>query len=398
MKLLEKRTNDSPRELNLPRPALSSHAPIHRILYHDATTGLIDNRGRPYHPQFGRFLTTDPQGYRFSLNLYEYLNSNPNRYVDPSGEGPILTVAIAAAVVLTVNEVAFAPGPDLTDEEMREIQKAQAQQNLSNVATILSLPAGGFGYKVGASIVAKKLSTSPLARIVGGSLLAGPVEVGTRDAITGDIANYPENPGGAAGRMGMSSAAWLLGGVLTGPGQLASSGPKCWRYTVRAHGGGGSGRRGLRGLFSEGKGHTTITVERAGGRSTSADFAGDITPGMGRWGPPSGRLSAPRIVGEGRLTREQAKRLFNELERLKRDQISIPFRKISSPLGPGANCTTAICQAMNRTGSGSFGLLGPSGPGQVGLLPGLSNSAPFTRAAPPAAKALFWEIDATRQK
>ena len=52
----------------------------------DPETGLQLNRHRYYASHLGRWLTRDPIGYHGgSMNLYEYVNSMPSRFVDPLG-------------------------------------------------------------------------------------------------------------------------------------------------------------------------------------------------------------------------------------------------------------------------------------------------------------------------
>ena len=51
----------------------------------DDETGLYYYRMRHYNTDFGRFMQRDPIGYGDSMNLYEYVRSNPLRWTDPSG-------------------------------------------------------------------------------------------------------------------------------------------------------------------------------------------------------------------------------------------------------------------------------------------------------------------------
>ena len=52
----------------------------------DKETGLYYYRARYYDPMEGRFVRKDPIGFEGGINLYNYVESNPINYTDPSGE------------------------------------------------------------------------------------------------------------------------------------------------------------------------------------------------------------------------------------------------------------------------------------------------------------------------
>ena len=49
---------------------------------YDAETGNYYYRARYYEPEIGRFMQTDPIGYKNSANLYQYCLNNPVNFID----------------------------------------------------------------------------------------------------------------------------------------------------------------------------------------------------------------------------------------------------------------------------------------------------------------------------
>ena len=71
----------------------------------DTETGLDYFGARYYSGAQGRFTSPDPENASASLfnpqawNAYSYALNNPNKYVDPDGESPLLaTAAIGAGI------------------------------------------------------------------------------------------------------------------------------------------------------------------------------------------------------------------------------------------------------------------------------------------------------------
>ncbi len=68
----------------------------------DSETGLYYYRARYYSPQLGRFLQTDPVGYRDDVDLYTYVDNDSLDKTDPSGRiAEVLPVIIVVAAGLS---------------------------------------------------------------------------------------------------------------------------------------------------------------------------------------------------------------------------------------------------------------------------------------------------------
>lgn len=64
----------------------------------DAPNGLSDFGYRFYSPSLGKWLTRDPAHQQGGVNLYGYAHANPEGFVDPDGQTPLVTGAIGAGI------------------------------------------------------------------------------------------------------------------------------------------------------------------------------------------------------------------------------------------------------------------------------------------------------------
>jgi RHS repeat-associated protein len=60
-------------------------------MYYDSETGLYQDRARMYSTSLGRFLQTDPVGYKDNLDLYTYVRNDPVNATDPTGKDCVST-------------------------------------------------------------------------------------------------------------------------------------------------------------------------------------------------------------------------------------------------------------------------------------------------------------------
>jgi len=60
--------------------------------YFDAETNLQYNYFRDYDPSTGRYIENDPIGLKGGLNTYAYVDSNPLRHIDPTGQSALSNV------------------------------------------------------------------------------------------------------------------------------------------------------------------------------------------------------------------------------------------------------------------------------------------------------------------
>ncbi|WP_213766655.1 RHS repeat-associated core domain-containing protein [Caballeronia sp. dw_19] len=96
-------------------PGAADAAPgISAVVVESINLGLYYYKARMYSPVLGRFLQTDPVGYKAALNWYAYVKNNPVNFSDPMGliaaktqTGSNFNTNIAAAPATNLNAPAI---------------------------------------------------------------------------------------------------------------------------------------------------------------------------------------------------------------------------------------------------------------------------------------------------
>jgi len=178
-------------------------------LWRDAETGLYNFRGRDYAPPIGRFLQGDPNGlglvlvgplathgqpryvssymspsmqYLNGLGLYEFVGSNPNGGLDPSGletyGGQMVKVSIQAGLIgMVVGGIGGAVGDALFNPDSTWGTRGRG--------ALFGAAGGGFGGAAGAATAAW-VGIGGLAALS----LGAAVEGGVQSALSGDSAGW----------------------------------------------------------------------------------------------------------------------------------------------------------------------------------------------------------------
>ncbi len=138
--------------------------------YFDQETGLHYNYFRTYDPNTGRYLESDPIGLNGGISTYGYANQNGLKYIDPTGELPL--IVLIPLVSGLVNGVI---------EEFEESLNCD-----SNVSSIIGAFARGFASGAGGSLAG--IGAFALVKDVRTAGAAGSA-VGTaiEQALTGDF-------------------------------------------------------------------------------------------------------------------------------------------------------------------------------------------------------------------
>ncbi|MFC0399149.1 RHS repeat-associated core domain-containing protein [Paraburkholderia rhizosphaerae] len=172
-----------------------------------------------YSPTLGRFLQTDPVGYKDDLNWYAYVGNNPVNFVDPDGK-------VAVNLIMGATNAVIGFGVSVVTGE-RDVEKLTKNAFVDFGVGALAGPVGGRAAQMAEQLAVNtgQVVVSTIAKLQTGSLFAlGAGGEAVKAGLNGDALNAQTVTGIALG--GVLSAAPGIGTALSSASKVSGASSK----------------------------------------------------------------------------------------------------------------------------------------------------------------------------
>ena len=203
-------------------PSTMTGVPFRYVgMYYDAETGLYYDRARYYCPACGRFMQTDPVGYKDDIDLYTYVGNDPTDRTDPSGKCPWCIGAVVGFGAEVITETATGElGNAISQARQGNYGALEASGLKIAVSAGVGAATGGLGAAVrAAETIGAKVAIGYAATAVqaaGGATNAAisgkdPVVGGAVAAVGGRIGSALGQVAGQVGQRALGTVAPTIG-------------------------------------------------------------------------------------------------------------------------------------------------------------------------------------------